>query len=76
MKFQNKLKDHNLSKEENARLDNLRRSMLIMGITIIKIKDLFFSGSICIKEPNLAMFRYNEQDENLLKKMQAPENVS
>ena len=76
MKFQNKFKDHILFQKKNARLDNLRRRMLLMGITIIKHEDLFFGGSIPKEEPNLAMFRYNEQVENLLKKMQAPESVS
>ena len=47
-----------------------------MSITIIEHKDLFFSGSIPKEEPNLSMFRYNEHDKNLLKKMQAPESVS
>ena len=36
MKFQNKFKDHDLSQEENERVDNLRRRMLLMGITIIE----------------------------------------
>ena len=76
MKFQNKFKDHDLSQEENARRDNLRRRILLMGITIIEHEDLFCCGSIPKEEFNLAMFRYNEQDENLLKKMQATENVS
>ena len=75
MKFQNKFKDHDLSKETNARLDNLRRRMLLMSITIIEHEDLVFCGSIPKEELNLAMFRYNKQDENLLKKMQAPESV-
>ena len=43
MKFQNKFKDHDLSKEENARLDNLRRRMLSICITIIEHENLFFS---------------------------------
>ena len=46
MKFQNKFKDHNHSQEENARFDNLRRRMLLIGITIIEHDDLFFDGSI------------------------------
>ena len=36
MKFQNKFKDHDLSQEENARLDNLKRRMLLISITIIE----------------------------------------
>ena len=76
IKFQNKFKDHDLSQEENARRDNLRRRMLLMGITIIKHEDLFFGGSISKDELNLAMFRYKEQDENLLKKMQATDSLS
>ena len=56
MKFQNKVKDHDLSQEENSRLDNLRRGMLLMGITIIEHEDLFFGGGISTKKTDLAMF--------------------
>ena len=47
-----------------------------MGITIIEHDDLFFGGSIPKEEPDFAMCRYNEENENLLKKMQAPESLS
>ena len=76
MKFQNKFKDHDLSQEENARLDNLRRRMLLMGITIIEHEDLFFGGSISTEEPDLAMFRNKEEDEALLMKMISPQSRS
>ena len=46
-----------------------------MGITIIKHEDLVFSGFISKEEPDLAMLWYNKEDENLLKKIQAPESV-
>ena len=49
--------------------------MLLIGNTIIEHEDLFFGGSIPKEEPDLKMFRYNEKDKNLLKKMQAPESV-
>ena len=55
MKFQNKFKDHDLSQEQNARLDNLRGKMLLMGITIIE-HDLFVGNAISTEEPDLAMF--------------------
>ena len=58
--FQNKFQDHDLSKEKNVRLDNLRRKMRLMGITNIKHEDLFFGGAIFTDEPDLTMFRYNE----------------
>ena len=74
MKFQNKFKDHDLSLEKNARLDNLRR-MLLMGITIIEHEDLSFDGAISIEEHDLAIFRYKNEDEELFMKMQAPESV-
>ena len=61
MKFKNKFKDHDLSQEENARLDNLRKRMLLIGITIIEQEDLFFCGGISTKEPNLAMFWYKKK---------------
>ena len=76
IKFQNKFKDHDLSQEENARLDNLRRRMLLMGITIIENEDLFFGGGISTEEPDLAMFRYKKEDEELLMKMMAPQSRS
>ena len=75
IKLKNKFKDHNISQEENAKLDNLRRRMLLMGITIIDHEDLFFGGSISKKEPDFAMFRYKEEDEELLMKIKAPESV-
>ena len=49
--------------------------MLLMDITIIEHEDLYFGGSISIDEPDLALFRYKEEDEELLMKMQAPESV-
>ena len=76
MKFQNKFKDHDLSQEENARLDNLRRRMLLMGNTIIEHEGLFFGGGISTEEPDLAMFRYKEEDEELRMKMMAPQSRS
>ena len=75
MKFQNKFKDHDLSQEENARLDNLRRRMFLMGITIIEHEDLCFDGAISKEKPDLAMFRYKNEVEELLMKMHAPESV-
>ena len=75
MNFLNKLKKHNLSQDENAKLDNLKRKMLLMGITIIDHKDLNFDGSISIEEPDLEMFRYNNKDDKLCKKMQSLECV-
>ena len=46
-----------------------------MGITIIEHEDFLFGGSISKDEPDLAMFRYKEEDEELLMKMQAPKSV-
>ena len=46
MKFQNTFIDHDLFQEENARLDNLRRRMLLISITIIEHEDLFIGGGI------------------------------
>ena len=76
MKFQNKFKDHDLSQEENASLDNLIRRMLLICITIIEHEDLFFGGGISTEEPDLAMFRLKEEDEELLMKMMAPQSRS
>ena len=75
MKFQNKFTGHDLYQEENARLDNLRKRMLLMGITIIEHEDLCFSGAISKEEPDLAMFCYKKEDEELPMKIQAPESV-
>ena len=46
-----------------------------MGITIIEHEDLFFVGAISKEEPDLAMFRNEKEDEELIMKMQAPECV-
>ena len=50
--------------------------MLLMGITIIEHEDLLFGGAISTEERDLAMFRYKEEDEDLLKKMMARESKS
>ena len=46
-----------------------------MGITIIEDEDLVFCGSISKEEPDFAMLRYKEEDEEILLKIQAPESV-
>ena len=70
LKFEKKFKDHDQSQVENARLDNLRIRMLLMGITIIEHEGLFFGGAIFIQEPDRAMFRYKWEDDKLrIKKM-------
>ena len=70
MKFQKKLKNHDLSQEENARLDNLRK-MFLKCIIIIEHEDLCFNNAIFKEEPDTAMFRNKYEDEELLMKMQA-----
>ena len=75
MKFQNKFEDHNLSQEENAGLDNLKRRVLLMGITIIEHEDLCFAGAISKEEPDLAMFCYKKENKQLLMKMQASKSM-
>ena len=47
-----------------------------MGITIIEHEDLFFGGGISTEESDLAMFRYKEEDEELLMKMIDPQSRS
>ena len=76
MKFQNKFKDHDLFQEENARLNNLRRRMLLISITIIVHEDLFFGDRISTHKPDLEMFRYKKENEKLLMKMKAPQSRS
>ena len=76
MKFQNKFKDHDLSQEEYARLDNLWIRMLLMGITIFVQEDLFFCGGSSTEKPDLAMFRYKVKDEELLMKIMASQSKS
>ena len=73
IKFQTSSKITIYLKKKNARLDNLRRRMFLMGITIIEHKDLCFDGAIFKEEPDLAMFRYKNEDEELHMNMQASE---
>ena len=47
-----------------------------MGITIIKQEDLFFCGGMSTEEPDLAMFRYKDEEEELLIKMINPQSRS
>ena len=49
--------------------------MLLIYITIIEHKDLFFGNFISKEEPDLAMFQHKEENEELLMKMQALESV-
>ena len=75
IKFQKRFKNHDLSQKENARLDNLKRRMFLICITIIEHEDLCFDGAIFKEEPDIAMFRYKYEDEELFMKMKAPESV-
>ena len=68
MKFQNKIEDYDLCQEAKSTLDNLRTRMLLMGITIIKLEDLFFGGATFYDEQKLVMFRYKEEDEEYILK--------
>ena len=61
MKFQNKIDQHDITVQENAELDDLRKSMLSMGVTILEHNDIYHY-SIADKEPELKMFRYKEED--------------
>ena len=76
IKFKNKFKDHKISQNKNARLDNLRRKMLLMGITIFEHEGLSLDGGISTEEPDLAMFRYQEEDGKLLMKIMASQKRS
>ena len=50
--------------------------MLLMGITIIEHEDLFFGGGISTEEPDLAIFHYKKEHEELLMKRMAPQSRS
>ena len=63
MKFQNRIKDHDLSGQEKATLEDIRNQMLSMNITFIEHEDLFFDGTSFHDEPELAMFRYKDDDK-------------
>ena len=62
MKFQNKIDQHDISVKENTELDDLRKSMLSMGVTIVKHDDIY-DYSTSDHEPELAMFRYKDEDK-------------
>ena len=49
--------------------------MLLISITIIEHEDLSFDGAIYIEEPDLAIIRYKNENEELLITIQAPEIV-
>ena len=56
MKFQNKIDQHDISVKEKAELDDLRISMLSMGVTIHEHDDIYHY-STSDHEPEIAMFR-------------------
>ena len=60
MKFKTKIDQHDISFHEQADLDNLRKAMLDMNITIIENYDIFFD---CNNTTDLTMFRYSNRDE-------------
>ena len=60
MKFQNKIDKHDISVKVKAELDNLRKSMLSMGVTILEHDDIYHY-STSDNEPELAMFKYNDE---------------
>ena len=59
MKFQNKVDQHDIAIQEKAELEDLRKSMLSMGVTILEHDDIY-QYSIADHEPELKMFRYKE----------------
>ena len=61
IKLQNKIDQHDITVQEKAELNDLRKSMLSMGVTILEHDDIYhFSTSDY--EPELAMYRYNNED--------------
>ena len=62
MKFQNKIDQHDITVKEKAELDNLRKSMLSMGVTILEHDDIYHY-STSDHEPELAMFKYKDEDK-------------
>ena len=61
MKFQNKLDQHNITVQEKAELENLRKSMLSMGVIILEHNDIYHY-SIADHEPDLKIFKYKEEN--------------
>ena len=59
VKFKNKMEDHDIQIHEQAELDNLKKAMLDMNITIIENDDIFFD---CNETPDLTIFRFNNWD--------------
>ena len=41
MKFQNKIDEHDITVQEKAELEDLRKSMLSMGVTILEHDDIY-----------------------------------
>ena len=61
MKFQNKIDQHDITVQEKEELEDLRKSMLSMGVTFIE-HDGIYHYSIADQEPELKIFRYKEKD--------------
>ena len=62
IKFQNKLDQHDNTVQEKAELDDLRKSMLSMGVIILEHYDIYHY-STSDHEPEFAMFRYKDEDK-------------
>ena len=64
IKFQNKIDQHDISVKEKAELNDLRKSMFSIGVTILEHDDIYHY-STSDHEPELAMFRYKNETSTL-----------
>ena len=60
MKFQNKIDQHDITVKAKAEFEDIRKSMLSMGVTILEHDDIYHY-SIADHETERKMFRYKEE---------------
>ena len=65
MEFQNRMDQLDFPKQQQTALNILRDYMISKSITIIEHDDLCIGDVIINKEPDLAMFRYNNVNEGV-----------
>ena len=66
MVFQNKFDQLDFPDKQHTTLDMLKDFMILKSITVIEHDNFCFGEAIFNNEPDLAMFRYKEEDIKLV----------
>ena len=65
MAFQNSIEQVDFVHQQQTMLNNLKENMITKSIIVIEHDDLFIGNAIFINKPNLAIFRYQTENDIL-----------